>query len=612
MLNQVEQQMGSFTIKVANLDSGFQLTFWLKLGGMDASNKSSNVNPLRPPYFSLSPAVNFVSLTMPTLRYFTKPQQMRTYIICALLLVSLPSARMTNADIEASEHIRRMIEASDTMQQPILIENQEIISRTLLPDFYRRAGFERVWMNAQDVYQLTEALSRTGAEGLNPTDYHLSLIESYHDTGRQNPVERAQLDLLLTDAYLLCASHLLSGKVNPETLTAEWKAYRREGDLVQSLLDALRDHNVSKSLESLLPEYDGYERLKQVLANYEKIRSKGGWQHIPDGPSIKPGTTDARLPLIRERLRSTNDLTSGAPADPELYDDSLTPGVKRFQQRHGVTADGVIGATTLTWLNEPVEERIETIRVNLERCRWLPQNLGQNYILTNIANYQLEVFEASVRALEMDVVVGKTYRKTPVFSGTMTYMVINPTWTVPPTILFNDVLPAIKKDPSYLRSHQMRVLLGDAEVNPATIDWSTLGPRNFPYVIRQDPGPSNALGAVKFMFPNPYNVYLHDTNHKDLFQLSERALSSGCIRVSQPLALADYLLRDDNSWDLKRIQSTVAGGKIQTVMLADAMPVHLLYWTAYQDDQGLVNFRKDIYERDGAVFKALQSAPPVL
>lgn len=499
--------------------------------------------------------------------------------------------------------IRRIIESAQYN-----IAGEPVICKKTLPEFYYQRGFEPAWTNEDNITELIEQIKLADAEGLHKEDYHYEYLkENYSDLSSVTP----EMDILLTDAWLLFASHLLSGKVNPETIVPDWRVNRREIDLIASLSEALENISVARTLTQLKPTYKTYVRLKQALKMYRDIQAAGGWEMIPGSESIKPQTPDPRVPAIRKRLAATGLLATAEGDTALLYDPVLKEAVMLFQKRHGLNPDGVIGPATLRMMNTPVEKRIQQIILNMERCRWLPLDMGQHYILVNIANYELEVVRNKAVEMEMSVVVGKPYRKTPVFSSRLMYLVFNPYWTVPPTILNNDVIPAIKKNPDYLRRNNMKLLSGGNEVDPATIDWSQVKPGKFPWQVRQEPGPDNALGAVKFMFPNAYNVYIHDTNKKELFSQTDRAFSSGCIRLSRPLDLAEYLLKDHpQNWTRERIGQVISKEKNHTVMLMQEVNVHIQYWTAFVDESNLLHFRNDVYERDDALWNAMQQAPP--
>lgn len=504
---------------------------------------------------------------------------------------------------QSSNEIRRIIELKQYN-----IDGELMFCKKTLPEFYYDRAFEPAWVNDDNISELIAQIKQAENDGLNAADYHYEYLKTnYSGPGSMTP----QMDLLLTDAYLLFASHLISGKVDPVTLNAEWHVTRKDADIKQLLKDALDNIEIARTLNSLKPKYKTYVRLKSALKTYRDIKASGGWPHVPEGKSIKPKTTDPRIPLIRKRLITTGLLTQKESADSLLYDEDLESAVKVFQRRHGLAADGVIGNATLNMMNEPVDKRIQQIILNMERCRWLPLDMGAHYIAVNIANYELEVVKNNQVQLEMEVVVGKPYRKTPVFSKKLMYIVFNPYWTIPPTILYNDIIPATKKSLKYLSKNNIRVIQGNTEIDPSSIDWTNVKPGNFPYQLRQDPGPNNALGVVKFMFPNPFNVYMHDTNHRELFSQTDRALSSGCIRLSRPLDLAIYLLKDHPAgWTEDRIKKVIDKEKNYTVMLAEEIKVHILYWTAFVDENGLMNFRKDVYDRDEILRRALQKSPP--
>ncbi len=316
---------------------------------------------------------------------------------------------------------------------------------------------------------------------------------------------------------------------------------------------------------------------------------------------------DARVALLRQRLATTGDLERDGNSAGNLYDESLKAAVVRFQDRHGLGTDGVVGNQTLEAMNVPVEARIDQIRVNLERTRWVFQDIEDHFIVTNIAGFR--VFRVGGGEIEWTTraQVGKPYRRTPVFKAKMKYLVLNPTWTVPPGILRNDILPAVRKDPGYLQRKGLAVIdRNGKEVDPATIDWSTVSARGFPYQLRQGPGPNNALGRVKFIFPNEHFVFLHDTPSRELFERPDRSFSSGCIRIESPLDLAAQLLADQPEWSRARIDRVIKSGSTQTVFLSKPLTVLLLYWTVGVELQDTIQFMKDVYERDSAVLEALE------
>ena len=288
--------------------------------------------------------------------------------------------------------------------------------------------------------------------------------------------------------------------------------------------------------------------------------------------------------------------------------------MKRFQWRHGLTADGVLDAATRAELNVSAERRVEQLELNLERWRWLPQDLGRRHIIVNIAAFELEVVEDEAVVLAMRVVVGRPYQHTPVFSDTMRYLVLNPYWQVPHDIAVKEVLPRVQRDLSYLAQQKMQVFQGwgpeAEEIDPATVDWSAITPASFPFRLRQDPGPINALGRIKFMFPNKFNVYLHDTPARPLFDETRRDFSHGCIRIQKPIELALYLLRKDPHWNRETLLRALDEVVDRSVPLPEPIPIHLLYWTAWADEDGTIQFRRDIYGRDAPLLEALRAPRP--
>jgi murein L,D-transpeptidase YcbB/YkuD len=495
------------------------------------------------------------------------------------------------------------------------IGEADIAAVRVLPEFYRQRNFHRAWTNPAAVNDLLRAIDDSETDGLMPQDYHR---ESLHHLQRQisaaaspPPQQLADLDLLLTDAFLRLSYHMLFGKVDPERLDPNWNLARDLGNLdpVLAIQDAIDSGAPYPFITSLKPQTRYYTALKETLMHYRGIASSGGWPTIPQGTTLRQGMTDARIPLLRQRLAVTGDRPEVAVTHSALFDEPLAEAVRRFQRRHHLAADGVVGTGTLTALNVPVEARIDQIRVNLERGRWVLHDLEDAFLIVNIAGFFVRYVKDRAVVWQSRVQVGKPYRKTPVFKSEMKYLVFNPTWTVPPTILAQDMLPAVQRHPSYLQDKNIRVLDPSGKVvDPSTLDWSQYTARNFPYTLRQDPGPDNALGVVKFIFPNKHFVFLHDTPSKSLFEKETRTFSSGCIRVDQPLALAERLLDDPATWNQARIAEVIQSQETQTVYLRQPLPVLLLYWTAMVETDDQVHFMPDVYDRDAAILEDLNAA----
>jgi len=343
--------------------------------------------------------------------------------------------------------------------------------------------------------------------------------------------------------------------------------------------------------------------LEKALAQYRQLAAKGGWPQVPAGPTLHEGDRNERIPLLKKRLIASEDLAAAADQG-DHFDRVLKEAVQRFQTRHGLTADGVVGAKALGELNVPIDERIRQLTASLERCQPLPSVMERRYILVNIADFTLKLFEDGKLRLTMPVIVGKTYRQTPVFNGRIASLVLNPTWEVPHSIATKDILPKIKKDPGYLGQTHLRVFQdwkGDSEIAPASINWARISPTHFPYRLRQDPGPANALGRVKFLFPNPYDVYLHDTPARELFHKDSRTFSSGCIRIGKPLDLASYLLQGTSLNSMDALTAAISKEKTQSLRIPSPISVHIVYMTAWVDNEGIIQFRPDIYNRNPAL-----------
>jgi murein L,D-transpeptidase YcbB/YkuD len=316
--------------------------------------------------------------------------------------------------------------------------------------------------------------------------------------------------------------------------------------------------------------------------------------------------------VLRHRLMLSGYLSGFDYRDTYHYDAELERAVREFQSAHGLEADGVVGRKTLAALNVPVDERIQQIQLNMERWRWMPDDLGERYLLVNMAGFELQAVENDEAVMDMRVIIGRPYRSTPAFLGTMRYLVINPYWNVPHKLAVLDLLPKQQADPDYLPGKGFRVYAGwgkDApELDPGDIDWSSYTAENFPYRLIQDPGEVNSLGRIKFMLPNPYAVYLHDTPSRHLFNRPVRTFSSGCIRVAEPVRLANFVLNDGRDYMTPDVLEAISSGENQIVSLPRVVPVYMLYQTAWVDDEGMAHFRDDVYGRDFLVLRAWSSA----
>jgi len=493
-----------------------------------------------------------------------------------------------------------------------------IVLGSYVAQYFEGQQFRSDWSDPARLDELISSIDDMRRDGLNPEDYHLAALRSYRTDLRQHgkltPDEQADLELLAMDAMMLATYHLYNGKVDPVKLSSQWNYGPRPiptTDPLGKLAEAVDAGRISETFERARPQHVWYQRGRERLQEYRAIAAAGGWSPLSDGPALKLGMSDPRVPALRHRLEVTKDIDVAPEQYPpsQVYGTDLEAGMKRFQERHGLTADGVLGASTRAALNVPVGVRIDQIRVNLERARWTLHEIQGEFVLVDVAGFYVSYFRNDEPIWTSRVVVGRDSRETPIFKSLITYVVFNPTWTIPPGILVKDKLPILKRDPGYLKRNRIRLLdSAGGEVDPYSVNWGRYGANRLPpYQFRQDPGPDNALGLVKIMFPNPHQVYLHDSPAKALFEQDTRLFSSGCIRVQKAFELAELVLNDPVKWNRAAIDAVVATEKTQTVNLAKPVPVLILYWTAQPRADGQVIFRNDVYQRDPATLAALNS-----
>ena len=539
-----------------------------------------------------------------------------TLWFCVVLWAGTAMAFATAGTASVSDQLRQHLEyASESLK----VGQVTLSSPTLLRRFYAMRNYQPAWLDKTNqptaaTQELLTAIRDAEHEGLRAAFYHYEQLQQALSAANTShsltPRSLADLDLLLSDAFMTYGSNLVSGRLNPQHLNRNWNLQARSIDLVAVLQQALTTASIKQSLTALLPPHADYHKLKQALAHYRELEYRGGWPVVSSGPKLEKGMIDPRVKTLRARLQASRDLSNQqAGVDPEaVFDDTLHQAVLSFQQRHGLLEDGVVGKRTLAALNVPVSERIRQIELNLERWRWLPADLGKRHVLVNIPSFEMKVVENGRSVFNSKVVVGRKDRPTPIFTEAMSHLVLSPYWNVPYSIAVKDKLPKLRKNPYALKRQRIRVLnTSGREVDPGRVNWRRIGRSNFKYRLRQDPGPKNALGKVKFMFPNRHSVYLHDTSSPELFKRSERAFSSGCIRVAKPIELALHLLQDNPNWNQRNLLSTIRKRRERTVQLSEEIPVHLLYWTAWQADDGSVHFRQDIYRRDKPLLQALNT-----
>jgi murein L,D-transpeptidase YcbB/YkuD len=472
--------------------------------------------------------------------------------------------------------------------------------------FYQRREFVPAWIDngtpRRQMDALIRAVHAADRDGLDPELYSASLLDRRKEEASRgfltrqgfNPAEAVTMDVWLTWLYMKFASDLADGVSDLAHSDPSWKIPPESFDPVSRLEAALRDNRIAESLFELTPTHHDYRALQKSLLDYRRQAAEGGWPKVPAHPGIKAGQSSSQVATLARRLAASGDYTGKVPPEgrPAVYGSDLQEAVKRAQRRHGLADDGVVGAALAAELNVPIEERIRQIELNLERWRWLPRELGDRYILVNIPEMRLEVWENDAVPLSMRVVVGKPDTPTPIFNDKMTYIVFAPYWNVPGDIARKETLPAVLRDPGFLDRMNMEVVdAGGDRVDPESIDLDN--PDN--YRFRQRPGTSNALGLVKFMFPNQFNVYLHDTPADSLFERASRSLSHGCVRLQEPEKLAEYVLRDQPDWTVDRIREAMHGADERAVKLKRPIPVYLGYWTTRVSSDGSLQFRSDVY-----------------
>ncbi|MGA1839792.1 MAG: L,D-transpeptidase family protein [bacterium] len=541
----------------------------------------------------------------------------RLLILTAILICLDPVLSSVFAVPSLSDQVReslqKRIESANTTSW-FVMDKEPIHASVVLSRFYKNRHFQPAWLNElgpiPQVDSLIKSIREARLEGLRPEDYHLNKIEEIHkqilgdrkEIKWTDPVRLADFDLLLTDSFLIYGFHLLAGRVDQETMEVQWKADHCEIDLAVVLQTALDTSHIEEALKALIPMYSGYIGLRQALAKYRRIVNNGGWPLVPNNIEMRKGDCGEHVTALRNRLIISGDLDPEIPNSEDLFDDVLEQAILKFQQRYGLPADGIVGPDTLGELNVSSDVRMRQIKLNMERWRWLPHDLGSRYIIVNIADFKAGVFKDGETVMVMKVVVGKDYRQTPIFSGEMNLVVLCPFWHIPKKIAIEDKLPLIRKDPDYLTEYHIKVFQNCGgeyrKVDPETIDWSSINADNFDYLLSQAPGPWNPLGRIKFLFPNKFEVHLHDTPSQILFEKNSRTFSSGCIRIEKPIDLAEYLLQEDPEWTRKKIVTAINKNVERVIRIPSPIQIHLIYWTAWANEDLSMQFRKDIYGRD--------------
>jgi L,D-transpeptidase YcbB len=517
-----------------------------------------------------------------------------------------------SADAEAAE---------DASPPAVTLSSGDTLQiRDAVVSLYAHRGYEPLWTDhkglTEDGVRALSALSSVSFDGLDPNRYGFHEAQALAVTLREGePGERlleilGDLDLILTENLVRAANDVETGLVDPKAAGLEW---RFEGAVANdsAVVARIRTGDDPRSvIGSARPRAPYYNRLAAGLQRLEAVEANGGWPTVPEGETLRPGDRDPRVAAIRARLLAGEDpqersLAAKGEADRTLFDEDLAAAIRHFQTRHTLHEDGAFGPATRAAMNVPAADRIQTVRLNLDRWRRLPQTLGREYLLVNVAGFELELVAGDTIVESMSVVVGRTANRTPLFRDSMQYVVVNPYWNVPMSIARAEIIPGVRRDPHYLQRNNYEVLSGNQRVNASMLSPSAL--ESGRYMIRQRPGPRNALGNVKFLFPNDMNIYLHDTPAGHLFGQESRAFSYGCIRVERPDDLARTLLerytsRDGSDYDQLRQRD----GE-QWVTMDQKLPIYILYFTAWAQPDGTLRFHPDIYERDAALAGELDS-----
>lgn len=499
-----------------------------------------------------------------------------------------------------------------------------IMHKDRLDKLYSQRGYQAIWVGANGLpndmaNSLKAVFMAADRHGLNPSDYWDTEITYIHQRVLQNPNNWITFELMASEALIRYVSDLSGGRFDPEQIDTDIKFKKKEfaefAELNRAVLSGASA--LLSSLDVFAPTHPRYTSLMSLLAELKDIKNRGGWAAVESpGFALKLGVTHPVISQLRERFNQLGYAVSSTGGN--TFDSEFDAVLRSFQAANGLTADGIIGTRSevLRSLNTSVAQRIGQVEVTMEKLRWLPKAVESRHIFVNLATTEFRLFDEGQLVFHFKTINGQSFRRTPSMRDSITYVNLNPYWTVPRSIAVRDKLPMLKKDSRYLEKHNMLLIdeRTDQVVDPATINWQSMNPRNFTYYIRQLPGPSNALGVVKFPLQNPWAIYMHDTNERGLFQESKRHRSSGCVRLEQPLELAAYLLQDKQGWSLQEIQNYVPmydnyiPGEIdKKITLRKAMPVYFMYLTVEVGENGEMRFVDDVYGQDTRVYKALQN-----
>ncbi len=553
----------------------------------------------------------------PNLRQRLISSTVATLSFACLSTISLAmQSAYANEEMElVDEPPHEAVALIDIVESLAIADNEGAESLGALSSFYEHRNYAPAWVTEEgptaNGQALLAALRSADSHGLNPAIYRLAEIEQLATATATDDL--AKLDRMLSAAFIQYGGDLMQGRYRQGEAAGSVQSYSTDLDLLQPLRFAAQSGAIDEVLHAFTPPQEQYHRIVEALSRYRAIANAGGWPLVDISGSLEPGDWSDAVATLRERLRVSGDYSVNVDqvADASFYDQTLADAVRLFQERHGLLVDAVVGPRTLGELNTTVEMRIAQLEIALERWRWLPRDLGQRYVMVNVPAFHLTaVDDTRGEPLTMRVIVGTREHQTPVFNDTIEYVQMNPYWNVPYSIATEEYLPQLIRDPFYLLNRNIRIFSGSGEVNPVLVDWAAYGGGGFPYHLRQDPGAGNALGDIKFMFPNGHAVYLHDTPTQPLFNRTTRAFSHGCVRVHDPIALAEFVLGVDPSYTRERITSMIGSERTIDVNLPEEIPVYITYQTAWVDDHGSVHFRQDIYDRDSRLLAKMMDDIP--
>ena len=530
--------------------------------------------------------------------------------LASALETTVASAAKIPTDLDASARIAEALSRPDAA-----ILGEPLRERLALTRFYAARADQPAWPpDSRAARSLSEAIRAAATHGLRPSDYHAKTLDeieaaSSSSTGIADPLWMAQRDLLLSDAFLHLARALSRGQVDPRSLHPSYSRGDTPPDLVEALETLLAETDAAEVFAALAPSHPEYADLRKALAGLRATPSEPVCPGLPSGPIVRPGERSRRIAQLRACLLGPRTDASSPDFDPTRLDPALVRALREIQRAQALSVDGILGPETTAALVATHAQRIDRIRANLERWRWQPRTFGRRFIRVDIPRYRLRTLEGERLVLEMRAVVGRSSWSTPIVHSAINELVLNPSWYVPRSIFVKEMLPLARRNPGYLDAEGLVVSeIRDgqrARVDAASVDWAAIDPEQVAYQVRQPPGPRNPLGLIKFPFPNEYGVHLHGTPGRAALARAVRIASHGCVRVEDEIALALFALAPDPEWTQERIVSALATKREQSVVLPEPLPVHLLYFTAEVDAEGVLSIALDPYDWDARLIAAL-------